>query len=89
MRLQEKQDEESWVVGRGEIKATYVEAEVVIEERPTSIDHFDVVQFVLVHRLKHGDLRLDSPKIQFGSLVWIHSVELCHGSVRWTARKSQ
>lgn len=55
---------------------TYVEAEVVVEERPTGIDHFDVVQFILVHGLKYRDFRLNPPKIQFGSLVWIHAVEL-------------
>lgn len=68
----------SWVQ---DIRTTYVEAEVVVEECSTSIDHFYVVQFVLVHRLKDRDLRLDTSEIQFSGLVWIHAVKLYHKSI--------
>ena len=40
-----------------------VKADVVIEERLSSINHLDVVQLILVHGLEDWDLHFNSLKI--------------------------
>lgn len=55
---------------------THVKAEVVIEKCLARIDHPDIVQLILIHRLKNGYLHLDSAEVQLSGLVWVHSVEL-------------
>lgn len=60
---------------------TYVKADIVVEEASASVDHFDVVELVLAHCLKYRDLHRDTPKVEFGSFIWIHAVELCCLSV--------
>lgn len=55
---------------------THVKADVVVKETLSSIDHLHIVELILIHRFKHGNLHLDPSEVEFGSFVRIHAVEL-------------
>lgn len=63
------------------------EANVVILDSFSSVDHSNIVELWFSHRFKDWDLLLDSLKVSLGSFIGIHTMELHHISyIRKTER---
>lgn len=55
------------------------EADVVVRDLLSSVDHLDAVKLFLFHCLIHGDPRFDALQIQLRCIIGIHSFELISG----------